>query len=148
MTLAGDVLVHGFAPKYLGVTLDRSLTYRKHTENVRDKVKSHYNIISKLAGTDWGAQARIQLLAKGEVVKIMENNVFLPQVANVSDRMPGTKTSSATSSYMSFSGYTIGSECTSWEHIGGMCKPGSWGSNHIFNNIMASKRAKLRGLLS
>ena len=33
-------------------------------------------------------QARIQLLAKGEVVKIMENNILLPQAANVSDRMP------------------------------------------------------------
>ena len=32
--------------------------------------------------------ARIQLLVKGEVVKIMENNVVLPQVANVNDRMP------------------------------------------------------------
>ena len=33
-------------------------------------------------------QARIQLLAKGEVVKIMENKVLLPQAANFSDRMP------------------------------------------------------------
>ena len=57
VSLAGDVLVHDFAPKYLGVTLDRSFTYRKHTENVRDKVKSRYNIISKLAVTDWGAPA-------------------------------------------------------------------------------------------
>ena len=45
--------------KYLGVTLDRSLTYKKHTENVRDKVKSRCNIISKLAGTDWGAPAPV-----------------------------------------------------------------------------------------
>ena len=30
-----------------------SVTYRKHTENVRDKVKSRCTIISKLAGTDW-----------------------------------------------------------------------------------------------
>ena len=53
------MLVHDFAPKYIGVTLDRSLTYGKHTENVRDKVKSRCNIISKLAGTDWGAPAPI-----------------------------------------------------------------------------------------
>ena len=55
VTLAGEELVHDVAPKYLGVTLDRSLTYRKDTENVRDKVKSRCNIISMLAGTDWGA---------------------------------------------------------------------------------------------
>ena len=59
VTLAGDVLVHDFASKYLGMTVDRSLTYKNHTENVRDKVKSHCNIISKLAGTDWGAPAPV-----------------------------------------------------------------------------------------
>ena len=41
------------------MTLDRSLTYKKHTENVRDKVKSRCIIISKLAGTDWGAPAPV-----------------------------------------------------------------------------------------
>ena len=59
VTLAGEVLVHDLAPKYLGVTLDRSLTCRKHTENVRDKVMSRGNIISKLAGTDWGAPSPV-----------------------------------------------------------------------------------------
>ena len=53
------MLVHDFAPKYLGVTLDRSLTYRKYTENVRDKVKSRCNIINKLAGTEWGSPAPV-----------------------------------------------------------------------------------------
>ena len=85
-------------------------------------------------------------MAKGEVVKIMENNVFLPQAANVSDRMPRKLVPQP--ARMSF----IDSECTSWEPIGGICKPASWGgaprSNHILSNIMASKRAKLRGLLS
>ena len=84
-------------------------------------------------------------------MKIMENNVFLPQAANVSDRMPRKRVPQP--ARMSFSGYTIDSECTNWESIGGiLCKPASWGgapgSNHILSNIMASKRAKLRGLLS
>ena len=78
-------------------------------------------------------QARIQVLAKGEVVKIMENNVFLPQAANVSDRMPRKRVPQP--ARMSFSGYTIDSERTSWEPIGGICKPASWGgapgSNHM-----------------
>ena len=82
-------------------------------------------------------QARIQLLAKGEVVKIMENNVLLPQAANVSDRIPRKLVPQP--ARMSFSGYTIDSQCTSWEPIGGICKPGSWGgapgSNHILSNI-------------
>ena len=46
--LAGELLVHDFAPKYLGVTLDRSLANTKYTENMRDKVKSRCNIINKL----------------------------------------------------------------------------------------------------
>ena len=41
------------------MALDRSLTYRKHTENAGDKVKSRCNIIVKLAGTDWDATAPV-----------------------------------------------------------------------------------------
>lgn len=37
----------------LGVTLDRSLTYRQHLT----KIKSQNNTIHKLAGTIWGARA-------------------------------------------------------------------------------------------
>ena len=59
VALARDVLVHVFAQNHIGVTLDRSLTYKKHTENVREKVKSRCNIISKLAGTDWRAPAPV-----------------------------------------------------------------------------------------
>ena len=91
------------------------------------------------------SQARIQLLAKGQVVKIMGNNVLLPQAANVSDRMPRKRVPQT--ARMIFSGYTIDSECTSWESTGGICKPASWGgapgSNHILSNIMASKESKI-----
>ena len=51
------MLVHDFAPKYLGVTLDRSLTYKKTYRKC--EVKSRCNIISKLAGTEWGAPAPV-----------------------------------------------------------------------------------------
>lgn len=48
-------LQHEDTPKYLGVTLDRQLTYRKHIENTAAKVRTRNNIIHKLAGTTWGA---------------------------------------------------------------------------------------------
>ena len=39
--------------KYLGLTLDRTLTYSKHTENVAQKLKIR-NSILELTGTTWG----------------------------------------------------------------------------------------------
>jgi hypothetical protein len=44
-------------PKYLGVTLDRTLTYKKHIESLCGKLKTRNNIIQKLAGSGWGARA-------------------------------------------------------------------------------------------
>ena len=49
-------------------------------------------------------------------MKIMENNVFLPQAPNVSDRMPRKRVPQP--ARKSFSGYTIDSECAIWEPIG------------------------------
>jgi len=37
-------------PKYLGVTLDRSLTYKEHCE------KKRLNVNTKLVGSAWGAE--------------------------------------------------------------------------------------------
>ena len=45
-----------------------------------------------------------------------ENNFFLPQAANVSDRMPRKRVQQP--ACMNFSGYTIDSDCTSWEPEG------------------------------
>ena len=44
-------------PKYLGVTLDRSLTYNTHLTKTGQKVAARVNIVRKLAGTTWGASA-------------------------------------------------------------------------------------------
>jgi hypothetical protein len=42
-------------PKYLGVTLDRTLTYNAHLTKSSKKVSARINIVRKLAGTGWGA---------------------------------------------------------------------------------------------
>jgi hypothetical protein len=48
---------HNYSPTYLGVTLDSSLTFKLHIEKSRQKLKTRNNIMHKLAGTSWGANA-------------------------------------------------------------------------------------------
>jgi len=43
--------------KYLGVTLDRSLTYRRHLESLCKKLTSRVVLLRRLAGSGWGAGA-------------------------------------------------------------------------------------------
>ena len=57
VSLNGQTLNHNPHPKYLGVTLDRSLTYKNHLTGVAAKVRTRNNIIQKLTGTGWGAGA-------------------------------------------------------------------------------------------
>ena len=42
-------------PVYLGVTLDRSLTYKKHIESLQSKVNARNGLLRCLAGSSWGA---------------------------------------------------------------------------------------------
>lgn len=53
----GDILAHNFTPRYLGVLLDRTLTYKPHLQKLRSKVGTRNNLIRKLSGTSWGANA-------------------------------------------------------------------------------------------
>jgi hypothetical protein len=46
-------------PRYLGIKLNRTLTFRQHLETTKNKIKSRNNIICKLAGTSWGCSAGI-----------------------------------------------------------------------------------------
>lgn len=57
VTFCGEKVKHNSHPKYLGVTLDRSLTFKRHLEITGQKLKTRNNIIRKLAGTTWGAKA-------------------------------------------------------------------------------------------
>ena len=51
----GNILPADTNPKYLGVILDRTLTYRKHLATSAKKIATRNSIIRKLAGTSWGA---------------------------------------------------------------------------------------------
>jgi hypothetical protein len=53
----GTEIHHVEHPKYLGVTLDRTLTYNAHLTKTSKKVSARINIVRKLAGTGWGAGA-------------------------------------------------------------------------------------------
>lgn len=57
VSLNNSPLPHNPNPKYLGVTLDRTLSYKKHLTNSAAKLKTRNNIIQKLAGSTWGASA-------------------------------------------------------------------------------------------
>ena len=45
-------------PKYLGVTLDRTLSYKTHIHNTKMKVSTRNNLLKKLANSWWGTNAR------------------------------------------------------------------------------------------
>lgn len=55
----GTKLMNDDAPKYLGIKLDRTLTFNQYLEDVKNKLKTRNNIISKLAATSWGCQANV-----------------------------------------------------------------------------------------
>jgi len=43
-----ETLLFCSEPKYLGVTLDRSLTYRRHLESLRKKLTSRVTVLRRL----------------------------------------------------------------------------------------------------
>jgi len=55
--LDGQPLRHECHPTYLGVTQDRTLSYREHLTNTAGKLKNRNNLLMKLAGSTWGASA-------------------------------------------------------------------------------------------
>jgi len=55
--LDGQRLCDECHPTYLGVTLDRKLSYREHLAKTAGKLKNRSNLLMKLAGSTWGASA-------------------------------------------------------------------------------------------
>ena len=51
--LNGARLKHDPQPVYLGVTLDRTLSYKEHLQKTANKLKTRNNLLMKLVGTTW-----------------------------------------------------------------------------------------------
>ena len=54
----GKILSFCPVPTYLGVKLDRALTYRHHLEALSKKLFTHVSLLRRLAGSGWGAGAK------------------------------------------------------------------------------------------
>ena len=55
---SGVDLENTYTPKYLGVTLGRTLSYKTHIHNTKMKVSTRNNLLKKLANSRWGTNAR------------------------------------------------------------------------------------------
>ena len=59
----GRILPFSAEQTYLGVKLDRLLTYRQHLESLRKKLTTRIGLFRCLAGSSWGAGARTLRIA-------------------------------------------------------------------------------------
>ena len=56
----GNNFPYDLTSTYLWITLNRTLTYRKHLETLRKKLTSRIVLIRRLSGTSWGARPSTQ----------------------------------------------------------------------------------------
>lgn len=69
----GKRISHNNYPKYLGVILDRTLSYKEHLVKTAEKMRTRNNIIHKLCGTTWGSTAStLRTSAVGLVYSVAE----------------------------------------------------------------------------
>jgi len=73
--------------KYLGVTLDRSLTYRRHLESLRKKLTSRVALLKQLAGSGWGAGATTLRIATPALVRRILCACLVPQCSHPPHRL-------------------------------------------------------------
>ena len=55
-------------PKILGVHMDTSLSFNKHSNHVAERVSGRNNILKALAGTSWGQQKETLLMTYDKAV--------------------------------------------------------------------------------
>ena len=55
--------------KFLGVILDKKLTWKEHIENVIERCKTRINLLRALSGTDWGSSKKTLLMLYRSVIR-------------------------------------------------------------------------------
>ena len=55
VTCNGDSIPYDTHPKYLGVILDRTLSYSAHIQSTAARVGARNNLMRRFAGSNWGA---------------------------------------------------------------------------------------------
>ena len=68
----GKLLPYCPTPTYLGVKLDRSLTFRHHLEALRKKLSTRVTLLRRLAGSGWGAAKTLRTAALSLVYSTAE----------------------------------------------------------------------------
>ena len=73
-------------PKYFGVTLDRTLTYRRHLQSSGKKLTSRVALLRRLAGSGWGAGATALQTATLALVhsdcRVLRSSCLVPQCSH------------------------------------------------------------------
>ena len=86
--LDGQRLRHECHPTYLGVTLDRTLSYRVHLMKTAGKLKNPNNLLMKLADSTWGAIANtLQSSALALCYSAAQSKVYSVQTRLVSGKV-------------------------------------------------------------
>ena len=58
LTLKGDILPYEKEVKFLGMNLDAKLTWSRHIDALKLKVKTSMNILKVVSGFSWGADKK------------------------------------------------------------------------------------------
>ena len=70
-------------PQYLGVKLDRQLSFKEHIEDLKEKVCKRLSLLKRLASTTWGAdKLTLRQLYLGYVRSAMDYNLPIQTIAN------------------------------------------------------------------
>jgi len=85
--LDGQHLRHECHPNYLGVTLDRTLSYREHLTKTAGNLKNQNNLLMKLAGSIWGASTNAVVICSSALLFI--HRVLCPSLVTLCSHKAG-----------------------------------------------------------